>query len=149
MKRTPVSQRVRTSLISSYMEDELIGPTFGLALNVLVACRTSPKFGQSLCNRPLFIFFTSVYFNLPFVSLCSLQKQCVEFCINAKPTDGFVPTNKNSVKYKVWKLVVSQPFEYLIMSLIALNTIALMMKVFISAVVDVTRKPTNHFVANY
>ncbi|XP_033643023.1 voltage-dependent P/Q-type calcium channel subunit alpha-1A-like isoform X11 [Asterias rubens] len=58
------------------------------------------------------------------------QKQCVEFCINAKPTDGFVPTNKNSVKYKVWKLVVSQPFEYLIMSLIALNTIALMMKTY-------------------
>ncbi|XP_071801996.1 voltage-dependent calcium channel type A subunit alpha-1-like isoform X9 [Asterias amurensis] len=58
------------------------------------------------------------------------QKQCVEFCINAKPTDGFVPTNKNSVKYKVWKLVVSQPFEYFIMTLIALNTIALMMKTY-------------------
>ncbi|XP_038071611.1 voltage-dependent calcium channel type A subunit alpha-1-like isoform X1 [Patiria miniata] len=58
------------------------------------------------------------------------QKQCMEFCIQAKPTDGFVPVDKNSIKYKVWKLVVSRPFEYFIMLLIALNTIALMMKTY-------------------
>ncbi|XP_071506831.1 voltage-dependent calcium channel type A subunit alpha-1-like isoform X9 [Diadema antillarum] len=56
------------------------------------------------------------------------QKQCIEFCINAKPVDRFMPSNKNSIKFKVWKLVVSSGFEYFIMSLITLNTCTLMMK---------------------
>ncbi len=40
-----------------------------------------------------------------------------------------MPKNKDSVKYKIWRLVVSTPFEYFIMTMIALNTIILMMKV--------------------
>ncbi|XP_071821818.1 voltage-dependent calcium channel type A subunit alpha-1-like isoform X3 [Apostichopus japonicus] len=56
------------------------------------------------------------------------QKQCIEFCINATPVNMFVPSDKNSFKYKFWKFVVSPPFEYFIMTLIALNTIILMLK---------------------
>lgn len=40
-----------------------------------------------------------------------------------------MPRNKQSVKYRVWKLVVSQPFDYFIMAMIVFNTIVLMMKV--------------------
>lgn len=35
------------------------------------------------------------------------------------------------MKYKIWKMVVSTPFDYFIMLLIVLNTLLLMMKVFI------------------
>lgn len=57
------------------------------------------------------------------------QKQCIDFALNAKPSCRFMPKNKGSFKYRVWKLVVSPKFEYLVMTLIALNTIVLMMKV--------------------
>lgn len=40
-----------------------------------------------------------------------------------------MPENKQSFQYKMWKFVVSSPFEYAIMTLIALNTVVLMMKV--------------------
>jgi len=40
-----------------------------------------------------------------------------------------MPKNRNSFKYHVWRLVVSSPFEYFIMVMIAMNTIILMMKV--------------------
>ncbi|XP_055897179.1 voltage-dependent calcium channel type A subunit alpha-1-like isoform X2 [Biomphalaria glabrata] len=56
------------------------------------------------------------------------QKQCIDFAINAKPHCRFIPKNKNSVKYKIWQLVQSTKFEYFIMTLIALNTVVLMMK---------------------
>lgn len=49
--------------------------------------------------------------------------------MNAKPLCRFMPKNKGSFKYRVWKLVVSPKFEYLVMTLIALNTVVLMMKV--------------------
>lgn len=57
------------------------------------------------------------------------QKQCIDFTMNAKPLCRFMPENKGSFKYRVWKLVVSPKFEYLVMTLIALNTVVLMMKV--------------------
>jgi len=56
------------------------------------------------------------------------EKSCIDFAIQAKPTERYMPKNKNSLKYKVWKLVVSTTFEYLIMGLIVLNTLLLMMK---------------------
>jgi len=62
-------------------------------------------------------------------SLIYFQKQCIDFALNAKPTCRFMPKNKGSFKYRVWKIVVSPKFEYLVMTLIALNTIVLMMKV--------------------
>lgn len=40
-----------------------------------------------------------------------------------------MPNKRNSVKYKIWRIVVSTPFEYFIMILIVLNTLLLMMKV--------------------
>ncbi|THD27891.1 Voltage dependent calcium channel [Fasciola hepatica] len=56
------------------------------------------------------------------------QKQCMEFAINAKPLCRYMPSNRDSIKYRIWRLVVSSPFEYYIMMMIALNTLILMMK---------------------
>lgn len=58
-----------------------------------------------------------------------LQKSCMDFAINAKPIETYIPPKRKEYKYKVWKLVVSTPFDYFIMVLIVLNTILLMMKV--------------------
>ncbi|XP_069370208.1 voltage-dependent N-type calcium channel subunit alpha-1B isoform X3 [Paralichthys olivaceus] len=65
------------------------------------------------------------------MSECSLEKNeraCIDFAINAKPLTRYMPENKLSFQYKMWKFVVSPPFEYAIMTLIALNTVVLMMK---------------------
>uniref|UniRef100_A0A669D3L7 Voltage-dependent N-type calcium channel subunit alpha n=1 Tax=Oreochromis niloticus TaxID=8128 RepID=A0A669D3L7_ORENI len=65
------------------------------------------------------------------MSECTLEKNeraCIDFAINAKPLTRYMPENKQSFQYKMWKFVVSSPFEYAIMTLIALNTIVLMMK---------------------
>ncbi len=40
-----------------------------------------------------------------------------------------MPKDKKSWKYRIWRLFVSNPFEYYIMVMIALNTLILMMKV--------------------
>jgi len=40
-----------------------------------------------------------------------------------------MPQNKQTFQYRMWEFVVSPPFEYTIMALIALNTVVLMMKV--------------------
>jgi voltage-dependent calcium channel N type alpha-1B len=52
----------------------------------------------------------------------------MDFAINAKPLENFVPENKKSFKYKVWRLVNSSGFEYFILFLITVNTLILMMK---------------------
>lgn len=39
---------------------------------------------------------------------------------------------RESYKYKLWRVVESTPFEYFIMTLIVLNTILLMLKVILS-----------------
>ncbi|KAJ8395885.1 hypothetical protein AAFF_G00027680 [Aldrovandia affinis] len=65
------------------------------------------------------------------MSECSLEKNeraCIDFAINARPLTRYMPQNKQSFQYKMWKFVVSPPFEYSIMTMIALNTIVLMMK---------------------
>uniref|UniRef100_A0A8C8SNZ9 Voltage-dependent N-type calcium channel subunit alpha n=1 Tax=Pelusios castaneus TaxID=367368 RepID=A0A8C8SNZ9_9SAUR len=65
------------------------------------------------------------------MSECSLEKNeraCIDFAISAKPLTLYMPQNKQSFQYKMWKFVVSPPFEYFIMVMIALNTIVLMMK---------------------
>ncbi|KAM4635714.1 voltage-dependent N-type calcium channel subunit alpha-1B [Polymixia lowei] len=65
------------------------------------------------------------------MSECSLEKNeraCIDFAINAKPLTRYMPENKQSFQYKMWKFVVSPPFEYAIMTMIALNTVVLMMK---------------------
>uniref|UniRef100_A0A3P8WC90 Voltage-dependent N-type calcium channel subunit alpha n=1 Tax=Cynoglossus semilaevis TaxID=244447 RepID=A0A3P8WC90_CYNSE len=65
------------------------------------------------------------------MSECSLEKNeraCIDFAINARPLTRYMPQNKLSFQYKMWRFVVSPPFEYAIMILIALNTVVLMMK---------------------
>lgn len=47
-----------------------------------------------------------------------------------------MPKERNSFKYKIWRIVVSTPFEYFIMMLIIFNTLLLMMKVRIVAVCE-------------
>lgn len=49
--------------------------------------------------------------------------------MNAKPMDRYVPRNEASIQFKIWKLVSSTPFDFLIMAVIALNTVCLMTKV--------------------
>ncbi|GMT04511.1 hypothetical protein PENTCL1PPCAC_26685, partial [Pristionchus entomophagus] len=56
------------------------------------------------------------------------QKQCIDFALNARPRSLFMPEDKNSIKYRIWRLVTSTPFEYFIMAMIVCNTIILMMK---------------------
>ena len=58
-----------------------------------------------------------------------IQKSCIDFAISAKPLERYMPKEMDSFKYKIWRVVVSTPFEYFIMTLIVLNTILLMMKV--------------------
>ncbi|KAM8886134.1 calcium channel, voltage-dependent, N type, alpha 1B subunit, a isoform 15-T16 [Spinachia spinachia] len=65
------------------------------------------------------------------LSECSLEKNeraCIDFAINARPLTRYMPQDKQSFQYRMWKFVVSPPFEYSIMIMIALNTIVLMMK---------------------
>eukprot|EP00063_Salmo_salar_P041148 XP_014015983.1 PREDICTED: voltage-dependent N-type calcium channel subunit alpha-1B-like isoform X14 [Salmo salar] len=65
------------------------------------------------------------------MSECSLEKNeraCIDFAINAKPLTRYMPENVQSFQYRMWKFVVSPPFEYSIMIMIALNTVVLMMK---------------------
>lgn len=58
-----------------------------------------------------------------------MQRACIDFAISAKPLTRYMPRNKQSLQYKTWTFVVSPPFEYFIMAMIALNTVVLMMKV--------------------
>ncbi|XP_057215568.1 voltage-dependent N-type calcium channel subunit alpha-1B-like isoform X2 [Triplophysa rosa] len=65
------------------------------------------------------------------MSDCSLEKNeraCIDFAINAKPLTRYMPQDKQSFQYKMWKFVVSTPFEYSILTMIAVNTVVLMMK---------------------
>ncbi|CAG7728468.1 unnamed protein product, partial [Allacma fusca] len=56
------------------------------------------------------------------------QKSCIDFAIGARPLERYMPKDRDSVKYKIWRMVASTPFEYFIMMLIVLNTLLLMMK---------------------
>ncbi|KAI0983921.1 hypothetical protein GJ496_006977 [Pomphorhynchus laevis] len=56
------------------------------------------------------------------------QKSCIDFVMNAKLIYRTVPKNPKSLRYKIWKVVVSTNFEYVIMILIAANTFVLMLK---------------------
>ncbi|CAL8143658.1 unnamed protein product [Orchesella dallaii] len=56
------------------------------------------------------------------------QKSCIDFAISARPLERYMPKDRDSMKYKIWRLVASTPFEYFIMMLIVLNTLLLMMK---------------------
>ncbi|XP_062367717.1 voltage-dependent P/Q-type calcium channel subunit alpha-1A [Cinclus cinclus] len=62
-------------------------------------------------------------------SLEKNERACIDFAISAKPLTRHMPQNRQSFQYRMWQFVVSPPFEYTIMAMIALNTIVLMMKV--------------------
>ena len=66
---------------------------------------------------------------MPFSIFFYLQKSCIDFTIGARPLERYMPNKRNSFKYKIWRIVVSTPFEYFIMMLIVFNTLLLMMKV--------------------
>jgi len=54
------------------------------------------------------------------------QRNCIEFALKAKPFRRYIP--KQRFQYKVWWMVTSQPFEYVLFTLISMNTITLGMK---------------------
>uniref|UniRef100_A0A5F8HHP0 Voltage-dependent L-type calcium channel subunit alpha n=1 Tax=Monodelphis domestica TaxID=13616 RepID=A0A5F8HHP0_MONDO len=54
------------------------------------------------------------------------QRQCVQYALKARPLRCYIP--KNPYQYKVWYIVTSSYFEYLMFALIMLNTICLGMQ---------------------
>ncbi|XP_078500327.1 voltage-dependent L-type calcium channel subunit alpha-1S isoform X1 [Lissotriton helveticus] len=54
------------------------------------------------------------------------QRQCVQYALKARPLRRYIP--KNPHQYKVWYLVTSSYFEYLMFALIMMNTICLAMQ---------------------
>lgn len=70
-----------------------------------------------------------------------LQRACIDFAINARPLTRHMPQNKLSFQYRMWEFVVSPPFEYTIMAMIALNTVVLMMKVKVKLLIKCTTEP--------
>lgn len=64
--------------------------------------------------------------NSPFMSL-SVQRQCVEYALKARPLRRYIP--KNPYQYKFWYVVNSTGFEYIMFVLIMLNTLCLAVQV--------------------
>lgn len=62
------------------------------------------------------------------------QRDCIQFAMTAKPRQRYMPENKNTCFYKVWRVVDSKPFEIFIMTTIVLNAIVLMVSVSVVAV---------------
>ncbi|XP_077337609.1 voltage-dependent L-type calcium channel subunit alpha-1S isoform X2 [Lithobates pipiens] len=54
------------------------------------------------------------------------QRQCVQYALKARPLRRYIP--KNPHQYKIWYVVTSSYFEYLMFFLITLNTISLGMQ---------------------
>ncbi|XP_072130490.1 probable voltage-dependent R-type calcium channel subunit alpha-1E [Mobula birostris] len=61
-------------------------------------------------------------------SLEKNERACIDFAISAKPLTRYMPQNRQTFQYRVWHFVVSPSFEYTILTMIALNTVVLMMK---------------------
>jgi len=62
---------------------------------------------------------------------CSLEKtviQCIDYAINAKPISKYMPKNKKSYQFLIWKIVTNNYFDNFILLLIILNTVTLMIK---------------------
>ena len=79
--------------------------------------------------REINLYFIQRINQYQYVLYINFQKACIDFAIQAKPLERYMPQEMDSFKYKIWRVVVSTPFEYFIMFLIVLNTILLMMKV--------------------
>ena len=63
---------------------------------------------------------------------CYIQKSCITYVVQIKPQEVYVPETQIGVRYHIWRLVTSPPFENFIMLLIILNSLPLMCKVTIS-----------------
>lgn len=61
------------------------------------------------------------------VEFVSLQRQCVEYALKARPLRRYIP--KNPYQYKFWYVVNSTGFEYIMFVLIMLNTLCLAVQV--------------------
>ena len=62
---------------------------------------------------------------------CSLEKNeqiCLEYAINSKPINKYMPKDSKSFQYKCWKIITNVYFDNFILSLICLNTVTLMLK---------------------
>lgn len=70
------------------------------------------------------------------------QRQCVQYALKARPLRCYIP--KNPYQYRVWYIVTSCYFEYLMFFLIMLNTLCLGMQVSKSYEVETT---THHLKA--
>ncbi|KAJ8357764.1 hypothetical protein SKAU_G00205580 [Synaphobranchus kaupii] len=78
---------------------------------------------------------------------CSLEKNeraCIDFAISAKPLTRYMPQNRQTFQYRLWHFVVSPSFEYTVLTMIALNTVVLMMKYYLApAAYDTVLKHLN------
>ncbi|CAB1318637.1 unnamed protein product [Coregonus sp. 'balchen'] len=90
-------------------------------------CTDESKGLEKDCS-PGFRMETSIFYVVYFVVFPFFFRACIDFAINAKPLTRYMPADKQSFQYKMWQFVVSPPFEYSIMTMIALNTVVLMMK---------------------
>lgn len=61
------------------------------------------------------------------VFVFSVQRQCVEYALKARPLRRYIP--KNPYQYKFWYVVNSTGFEYIMFVLIMLNTLCLAVQV--------------------
>lgn len=64
---------------------------------------------------------------MTFVLYLSVQRQCVEYALKARPLRRYIP--KNPYQYKFWYVVNSTGFEYIMFVLIMLNTLCLAVQV--------------------
>ena len=83
--------------------------------------KRSPKTAKNASSAKKKLFFSSFFF-LSFF----LQRNCIEFALNAKPVRRYIP--KNPIQYKLWAFVTSPVFEYTIFAMILINTLSLAMK---------------------
>uniref|UniRef100_UPI00358ED82E voltage-dependent N-type calcium channel subunit alpha-1B-like n=1 Tax=Myxine glutinosa TaxID=7769 RepID=UPI00358ED82E len=62
---------------------------------------------------------------------CSLEKNeraCLDFAVGARPVSRHMPPSHSGLRRQIWLFVASRHFENSVLGLIALNTVALMMK---------------------
>lgn len=68
-----------------------------------------------------------ILYMIIFIDFCLIIG--INFAIEAKPLELYVPEEQGGIRYHIWRLVTSAPFENFIMLLIVCNTILLMLKV--------------------
>jgi hypothetical protein len=75
-----------------------------------------------------------------------MQKSCITYVVQTKPLEVYVPESQAGIRFHIWRLVTSPPFENFIMLLIILNTILLMCKVII---MFMNKYHSDNFEVNY